>query len=229
MNLTLLHLCDSLFPLGGFAHSDGLETATADGRISTAGDLRQWIDACLDCSLARLDGPAVLLAVRAFKDGHLNDLDALDAEVHALRPASAARAASRAMGGRLLKTWLEIYPNAAMEEFLSSGGPGRSRISYTLPVAFGIICGAQGVDPASAVESFLYTRLAAIVSSAMRLMPIGQREAHMLLAAVLARVPKTVAAIQRSVDDGHGIGSFAPVLDLAAMSQQYLHSRLFLS
>src|SRR6185503_8361644 len=26
--LALLHLCDSLFPLGGFAHSDGLEAAT---------------------------------------------------------------------------------------------------------------------------------------------------------------------------------------------------------
>ncbi len=44
----LLHLCDSLFPIGAFAHSEGLEGATADGAVTTAGDLRQWLDVCLD-------------------------------------------------------------------------------------------------------------------------------------------------------------------------------------
>jgi len=34
--LQLLHLCDSLFPLGAFAHSDGLETATVAGAVRDA-------------------------------------------------------------------------------------------------------------------------------------------------------------------------------------------------
>ena len=29
--LSLLHLCDSLFPIGGFSYSDGLESATYVG------------------------------------------------------------------------------------------------------------------------------------------------------------------------------------------------------
>ena len=29
--LALLHLCDSLFPIGSFAYSDGLESAAAAG------------------------------------------------------------------------------------------------------------------------------------------------------------------------------------------------------
>ena len=47
MNLELLHLCDSLFPIGAFAYSDGLEAAAAvrpKPDTTTGGDgLRDWI------------------------------------------------------------------------------------------------------------------------------------------------------------------------------------------
>jgi urease accessory protein len=102
--LTLLHLCDSLFPTGGFAHSDGLEAATAAGQVVTADDLRAWIGVCLDETLARTEGPEVLLAWRAFKERRWDELVALDADVHALRPSSTARQATRALGRRLKVT-----------------------------------------------------------------------------------------------------------------------------
>ena len=46
--LALLHLCDSLFPIGGFAHSDGLESAVNARLLSGVDDLRRWLDVCLD-------------------------------------------------------------------------------------------------------------------------------------------------------------------------------------
>ena len=69
----------------------------------------------------------------------------------------------------------------------------------------------------------------AVASSAMRLMSIGQREAHALLAATLARVPAAVDAIEAGLVRGDSLGAFAPAVDLAAMGQQYVRSRLFLS
>src|SRR5262249_60943738 len=33
--VALLHICDSLFPIGGFGYSDGLEAATAAGAVRT--------------------------------------------------------------------------------------------------------------------------------------------------------------------------------------------------
>jgi urease accessory protein UreF len=63
----------------------------------------------------------------------------------------------------------------------------------------------------------------------MRLMPVGQREAHALLAAVLADVPRVVDGIDDRCRRGVRPGSFTPAFDIASMSQQYLHSRLFLS
>ena len=67
--LPLLHLCDSLFPVGAFAYSDGLETAA--GRAAPpfdAAELRAWIDVCLDETLGRMEGPAVWQAWTAFRN-----------------------------------------------------------------------------------------------------------------------------------------------------------------
>ena len=99
-------------------------------------------------------------------------------------------------------------------------------IGPALPVAFAAVCASSGHRPANTVEAFAYKRLAATISAAMRLMPIGQTEAHALLAGTLARVPEVVDAMMAR---GARAESFAPAMDIAAMSQQYLHSRLFRS
>ena len=58
--LSLLHLCDSLFPIGSFAYSDGLESAAAGGRVTgTAISPRGWRSA-LEEGFGRSDGPAIV-------------------------------------------------------------------------------------------------------------------------------------------------------------------------
>jgi urease accessory protein UreF len=76
-----------------------------------------------------------------------------------------------------------------------------------------------------APEGFSYTRLASAASAAMRLLPIGQHEAHRVLAARLRSTPSIVDVIVRQPT----ISSFAPALDIASMSHQYVRSRLFRS
>jgi len=223
--LSLLHLCDSLFPIGGFAYSDGLEAASAaNPAISDIGDLRDWMDACLDETIGRLEGPAVWQAWTAFTHEDWRALTLLDEELDALRPASSVRRSSRAMGLRLLTTWHALYPDARLEtaEALARAG----RLGPALPIAFAGACAVSGIERRPAVEAFAYTRLAATASAAMRLMPIGQTDAHRLLARTLDRVPAVVDGI---IEGDGRLESFAPALDIAAMTQQYLHSRLFRS
>jgi urease accessory protein len=219
----LLHLCDSLFPTGAFAHSDGLETATTAGTVATPADLDEWMRAVVEQTLLRAEGPAVLCAWNAESAGDERSLLSLDAEMWALRPSSAARQATRAIGGRLLKSWNALYPTASLSALIADHVPTRLA---TLPVAFGAVCASAGITAAQALTGFFYTRIAATASSAMRLMPIGQRDAHHLVSAHLARCPALVAAI---IDESPQPSSFSPALDIAAMGQQYVRSRLFLS
>ena len=222
--LALLHLCDSLFPLGGFAHSDGLESAVSARLVGNADDLRGWLEVCLEEGIGRCDGPAVVIAWSAFHDRAWDSLIALDEELTAMRPSSTARMASRSMGCRLLTTWHALHPDARLLHALTL--VSMRTLGPALPVAFAGACACAGVEQRHAVEAFAYTRLAATISSAMRLIAIGQNEAHLMLSHALTRVPATVEGIMARQAEPE---SFTPAFDIAQMTHQYVHSRLFRS
>src|ERR687885_2414739 len=133
LRLELLHLCDSLFPIGGFAYSDGLEAAahltvppsstrrsakafprSLAKREGIAGTspaievLEAWIDTLLDDMFACAEGPVVWRAWLAFANNDWGAIEELDEEILALRPAASVRRSSRAMGSRLLTTWQSL-------------------------------------------------------------------------------------------------------------------------
>jgi urease accessory protein len=230
LRLELLHLCDSLFPIGAFTYSDGLEAAAAvrphasgldfrgtSALLVDAAGLREWIDVVLDESIGRLEGPAVWQAWMAVVDRDWAALASLDEELTAIRPASASRTASHAMGHRLLTMWSTLHPDERLARVPSP---------CPLPIAFAAACACGGIDRRESVEGYAYTRLASTVSAAMRVLPLGQTDAHALLARALERVPRVADNIAAR---GARIESFSPALDIAAMTQQYLHSRLFRS
>jgi urease accessory protein len=221
--LALLHLCDSLFPIGGFGYSDGLETVTAAGLVRTPADLQAWLDVCLDEVVGRSDGPAAMCAWSAFDRQDWEALFEIDEEITAMRPSSATRHSSTAMGFRLVATWCALYPDQRMAHLLELAR--RKRIGPALPIAFGCACASAGVGILDAGAAFAYTRLAATTSAALRLMRIGQSDAHGRLAETLERVPVVVDAMTTRARPQ----SFAPAMDVSAMTQQYLHSRLFRS
>lgn len=219
----LLHLCDSLFPTGHYAHSDGLEGAIDDGAIGGADDLRSWMTTLLDDTLGAAEGPAIVRSCQLFADTRWTDLRALDDDLFALRPSSTAREASRGVGTRLLTTWARVHAQ--------TGGAGVARLltvapAWTLPVAFAAAAASTGADARTAVEAFMYTRLAATMSAAMRLMRIGQIEAHTILAASLARIPLVTDRVLAAPAPP---SAFTPLMDIATMRQQYVTTRLFRS
>ena len=222
--LALLHLCDSLFPIGAFAYSDGLESATNAGLVRTVGDVRDWLDVCLHEAFGRCDGPGLLSAWSAVHDGDWESLVGIDEELTALRPSSTTRVANRSMGLRLLETWHTLHPDARLAHALAL--VRGHALGPTLPVAFAAVSVCAGIARRDALSGFAYTRLAATVSAAMRLMPLGQTDAHHLLSRALERVPP---AIDEVIARAARPESFTPAMDVSQMTQQYVHSRLFRS
>src|SRR5690349_534437 len=150
--LSLLHICDSLFPIGAFSHSDGLEAATAPGHVSTPIDFEHWLLTVRDHTLRECEGPGVARAWQACTEAQWGELRRIDDDLRLLRSSSAAREASRAVGNRLIRTWNEIHPEA---RFLTDVP------LKTLPGAFGCVSATAGISQRDALNGFMYTRLAA--------------------------------------------------------------------
>ena len=112
--------------MGGFAYSDGLETATSNGTIADAAGLRAWLEVTLDETIGRMEGPVVWQAWRACEAEDFDGLIRLDEELTAMRPSSSARRSSRAMGLRLLTTCRALHPDARLAQIadLARNGAG---------------------------------------------------------------------------------------------------------
>jgi urease accessory protein len=217
--LTLLHVNDSLFPTGGFAYSDGLETAVTNGLVDGAVSLQEWMQHYVDHVFVPCDGLAAKLAMNLHKQNNWPALQELDEELTALKPSAAVRASSRTQGKMFLKSIAGIHHHSDFE--------GATRDYSNLPILYGIVGSVFGFVPRDALLSFAYMRLAGTASASLRLMSIGQGEVHAVLHRVLQTVPVAVDKIINSSEVG--LTCFAPMMDIQQMNHRQVYSRLFRS
>lgn len=205
--LTLMQWLSPGFPLGTFGYSHGLEQAVADGAVTTADDLQDWLTTVLADGAGRND--AILLA-----EGYRNDRPA---EVDAL---ARALAASRE---RLLET------TAQGEAFCTTVNAvwNLDLPPLSLPVAVGAAARTRGMALEQVLQAYLHAFAAGLVSAAQRAMPLGQVQAQRVLAAVAPLcVTLAAAALTQTRDD---IGSSAFMAEIASMRHETLQPRIFRS
>ncbi|AFD24682.1 urease accessory protein UreF [Deinococcus gobiensis] len=211
MNLRLLQLCDSAFPAGAYAFSDGLETLTTRGEVGGAADLTAFLRGQLAHGWGVQDAPACALAWRAGA-GALRDLDAL---LDDLKLVEGPRRASLRVGVNLRRAARTLWP--AEEGALC---PTRHHAT-----TFGALAGALGATREAAVTAYVSAWLLGRATSATRLMRLGGLEAQACAAACEAGALACVeAALLATPED---LGGFSPLLDVAAAEQAGLESRLF--
>ena len=217
----LLQVSDSLFPVGAYAYSDGLEAAVQAGRVTTAADLDGWLGHFVRHVFVASEGRALLRTWRALAADDWDTIVRLDGELTALRPAAAARASSSAIGRRYLKTCLATFEDAAI-------AAAESRLpDANAPVAYAVIARRLRVAPRDAMLAFGYTRLAGFVSAALRLMALGQQQGQIALRRATDLLPAAVDEIEGHADEP--LRSFSPGFDVCQMNHRHLYSRLFRS
>jgi urease accessory protein len=95
------------------------------------------------------------------------------------------------------------------------------------PIVFGIAAARHEWQPRETASAFLYATSAMIVGASLRLLPLGQLAGQRILAhagKIIATLAETV--LDKTEDD---IWSFAPEIEIAAMSHESLDGRLFRS
>jgi urease accessory protein len=228
--LRLLQLADSALPIGSLAHSFGLETLVSEGLIQ-AGDLSRFLYGYLEeagmleavfCRQAhRLMNPRPerFSSARWFE---IND------QLSALKPARESRSGSAALGQNFLRAVLALGEFPELGEALPANRTSGSKggVIHHSP-AFGLGCGALGIDENRAVLAYLHQSIACLVSACQRLLPLGQTEATRILWRLKPAIIETAArSATCEIDDAC---CFMPLLDWGGMEHPALSTRLFVS
>src|SRR5688572_3422700 len=219
--LQTLQLMDSFFPVGAFAYSDGLETAAAEGHVRDAASMQDWMDHFIDAVFVPCEGLALVKAMRALRTSDLDALRELDAELTAIRPALAVRAASTGVGKRLLSAYAAICGDETFQSLARSLGQANAATAYA------VVFFHRGIPERESALAFGYNRLAGMVSAGLRLISMGQQQGQTLLTRGIERLPAAVDRILQM--EGEPLRSFSPMMDIQQMNHRYVYSRLFRS
>jgi urease accessory protein len=220
----LLQFGDSMFPIGGFSFSCGLESAVQTGVVNDRATLHAFARTALE-QAARGDGIALIAAHRAATKGDVEALTAIDRRAFARKPSDETRTMSTRMGRKFTEIGVEVIGAPLIRSWLVRIAEGATPGCY--PVALAVNFAAQGL---SAREAFLvhhYGLATAILGAALRLMRLSHVDTQAMLYDLNAGVDAAyeIAAAARLSD----MAGFAPLSDILAAVHTKAHVRLFMN
>jgi len=206
--LTLSQWLSPSFPISGYVYSGGLETAVASGAVRDPQAVTEWARVLLRAGTLRNDAILVCLSLRA---AHA---DAALAETAQALAGSAERwQETRDQGAAFVATLRQMGQNAP------------DPCAY--PVALGLAARRLDLAPSLVAQLFLQAQLSAIVSAAIRLVPIGQAAGQGIIAALATDVMEIAALAARAELEDLGGAAFGA--DLAGLCHETEEVRLFRS
>jgi urease accessory protein len=251
--LRLLQLADSALPIGGLAHSFGLESLVAR-EILRVGELPEFLRGFLEEAgvvEAVFCREAFRLGSGVRSPGSFDDAAAQSAR-HGRRPLHFPNCSTGDLSGQ----WVELNDrlsamNRARESRMGSASLGKNfltavaglgdfvilrevlRVSKEVgslihhSVAFGLAGGVLGFAEDRTVLAYLHQCVAGQVSACQRLLPLGQSAAAKILWDLKPAIVETAKrSSSYAVED---VSCFMPLLDWGAMEHPALTTRLFIS
>ncbi|RKN21227.1 urease accessory protein UreF [Micromonospora musae] len=222
--LRLLQFGDSMFPVGAFAFSNGLEMAVQAGVVRDRAELAEFVRTVTHVA-ATGDGVALLHGHRGAVAGDLDRIRRADEAVHLRKLSEEARTMTLRMGRKLAEAAGQVAGDSMLDKRFRDAEPDGVPVTY--PVALGALFAGLGLGEEEAFAVHQYGVAATLLSAALRLMRIG----HLDTQAILYEVNGTAAEeYQRAaVADLDDMAAFAPMVDVLAAAHVHAHVRMFMN
>jgi urease accessory protein len=220
----MLQFGDSMFPIGGFSFSCGLESAIHKGVVADVATLHAFTRTAAE-QAARGDGIALIAAHRAAATGDIDALIRIDEQVYARKLSDEMRTMSVRMGKKFTEMGVQVIGAALLctwrECIETSATPG------CYPVALAVNFAVQGLPPLGAFVVHQYGLAATILGAALRLMKISHVETQKILYELNGRAEAAYesAAVARLSD----MSGYAPLAEILAAVHTKAHVRLFMN
>lgn len=216
--LGLLQLVSPALPIGGFAWSQGLESAMELGWVSDEAGLGDWLAGVLEDGPGHAELPVLIRLMSAWREADQQALEYWDSWLAACRETRELAEEERQMGASLkrLVTSLGLWP----EQPCLPVGAG-----YTS--AFAALAVIRGIEPRQALLGFAWAWLENQLAVACKAMPLGHTAAQRLIERLRPELIRCVDQALQLEDDQ--LGPALPGLALASAQHETQYSRLFRS
>ncbi|QBQ42664.1 urease accessory protein UreF [Sphingobacterium psychroaquaticum] len=224
--LTLLQINDSVFPIGGFTHSYGLETYIDKRIVKDSATAEAYATSMLRYSFYYNDAAFFwetwkICEKRATKDKLL----ALDRFITTLKSPSEIRDASKKLAIRFLKVVENLKSVRRCKSYLESIQSGRAHGHYAM--AFAMYAHSQHISFEDALSAFYYNSLNGMVTNCAKLVPISQMDGQKILFKLQPLIRELVAKQKELAEDM--IGNCCVAQDIRCMQHEKLYTRIYIS
>ena len=223
--IKILHITDPTLPIGGFSHSNGLETYVQQNLVKDASSTRDFVESMLINNYKYNDGLAVKLAYAFAQQKNLEEILRLDNECQALIAPREVREGSQKLGTRLMKIYVTLLDDPFLNEINDHILNKKMQGHYS--VIYGIITSILGIEADKAICAFLYNAAVAMVTNAVKLIPLGQMDGQKIIYSVQELIEQLSLDILELPGEMHGVCNTG--LDIKCMQHEQLYSRLYMS
>lgn len=233
----LLQINDSLFPIGAYSHSWGLETYIQKNLVNNAKDAEHYIRRFLRCSFLCSDFLTSALAHRKTCAGMADadtgpgslaaDLLRLEEVYLASRLPSEIRSASEKLGNRFMKLLLTFPDFQESEVFTAYSQAHAAGLPFCHPVAYGLATALAEISEKDALSHYLYTQSSLMITTCVKTIPISQTDGQKILFSLHPLFDQMLAEAEALSEDDLCLS--APGFDLRCMQHEKLYSRLYMS
>ena len=213
------------FPTGSYSYSHGIEWAVEAGWIDNRESLVDWLEADLRFGSGRNEAIFFSEAWRSTRDNDCAKLFEIAELAAAFRGTAEFVLESSQQASACRATLRQVWPDRLLDslsQFLSE-----RHIQPALAVVLGVRSAREGIPISLALPAFLQSYIANLVTAGVRLVPLGQTDGQLAIAAFEQAVLAASAQARDSrIDD---LGSAAFMVDLASMAHETQYTRLFRS
>ncbi len=222
-SILLAQLCDSAFPVGSFAFSNGVESAVEIKIIKDKADLKQYARAAVVQAL-HSDYLAALVAFRAAYGNNYKEILKADSISYIGKLSNEARGMSLKMGRKCSEMATLLFPqNRIAMLWHKDIVEGECHGCHNISLA--IMFRAAGMDEVSLFAALEYGTISMVLNAALRIFRVSHFDTQQILKELCALAPEDYEQIKEL--DLQDIQNFAPELDIIASLHEQGTKRMF--
>ena len=223
--LTLMQLSDSFFPSGLYTMSNGLETIFDEKRVSSEGDVYDFLEVTLEQQLGPADSVSLSKAYDCAMDGNISGIIQCDDVLYSMKLVQESRAASCRAGSQMIKCISALSSSTLLKSY--SEKISKNESPGTHPVVAGVCSFVMGVKKGQARQMMMYGFCVSVTGAALRLGMIDHIQSQKILHKIKPKILQTLEKFANAkIND---CWQFSPNYDLIQMTHEKKFSKMFIT